>query len=119
MLIRSRVAWAIHPCHRVGLYRLNAGRARVLRRSEKPFRLFGPDTLPGASLRGDSIRQVWNVLVRWRESSKTETVCMLPLVLPTTLRLFRVGRLRLAPGRARVLRRSGKPFRLSGQGVRL
>ena len=44
---------------------------------------------------------------------------MLPLVLPTTLRLFRVGRLRLAPGRARVLRRSGKPFRLSGQGVRL
>ena len=119
MLIRSLVAWAIHPCHRVGLCRLVAGRARVLRRLEKPFRLFGQGTLPEAfsSRRLDSPgMECARPLARILQDRNRLHVAACVAFHPTSFASVDSG---LAPGRARVPRRSGMPFRLSGQGFYL
>lgn len=119
VLIRSQVAWAIQPCHRVGLCRLSPAAPAFCGDRESPFTFSARAPCP----------QAFNS--RRLDSPGMELACPLARILQDRNRLHVAASVTFhpsffasvdsgfSPGRARVLRRSEKSFRLSGRSLRL
>jgi hypothetical protein len=117
-LIRLQLTWAIHPCHRVGLFRLLPAAPVLCGDRKSPFANSAWALALGLQFAATRFARYGTCLSVGVNPPRQKPLqycrsCSLP-PFPS-----RVGRLRLSPGRARVSRRSEKSFRLSGPGLRL